>query len=107
VDPGRLDLPGGGDQFLFAPWRRMGDGPVIGCTARGKQLLMSENTWHCITIPGACTRRWVTRHRWITNRTLTKCAKLVNHYKTAKWTSFEQGRYTEFFTDSILTVFPY
>ena len=38
VDPGRLDLPGGGDQFLFAPWRRMGDGPVIGCTARGKAI---------------------------------------------------------------------
>ncbi len=27
VDPGRLDLASGGDQFLFAPCRRMGDGP--------------------------------------------------------------------------------
>jgi len=84
VDPGRLDLPGGGDQFLFAPWRRMGDGPVIGCTARGEAIADVRKYVALITIPGACTRRWVTRHRWITNRTLTKCAKLVNHYKTAK-----------------------
>ena len=41
---------------------------------------MSGNMWRCITTRSVCIRRWVTRHRWITKRALTKCPETVDHY---------------------------